>query len=97
MLNKMSMLLAGVALAVTAGAANADSYNHDRHDARVNTAVAIDLGGIAIGYNDGYWDTGHHWHHWRNKDQMRNYRTHYSGNYHARNHTYYPDNGWHGR
>jgi len=92
MLNKMSILLAGAALAFTATAASADNFDH-RGD-RDHTVVGIDLGGIAFGFNDGYWDNGHHWHHWRNNSERRHYRSHNSGNWHAWNHDRDSNQGW---
>ena len=92
MLNKMSILLAGVALAMTAGAANADNFDHNRD--RGHTTVAVDLGGIAFGFNDGYWDNGHHWHHWRNRHEMRRYRGHNHDGWHDYNHDRDSNQGW---
>ena len=28
-------------------------------------SVGFDIGNVAIGYSDGYYDGAHHWHHWR--------------------------------
>jgi hypothetical protein len=36
--------------------------------------VGIGGGGIAFGYGDGYWDRGHQWHSWENKDAADRYR-----------------------
>lgn len=37
--------------------------------AQVGVTVSIP-GNIAFGFSDGYWDQSHHWHRWRNHDQM---------------------------
>ena len=96
MLNKMSLLLAAAAVALSAGAASADHYydNNRHHDGR--GAVAIDFGTVAFGYNDGYWDTGHQWHNWRNRGDYSNYRSH-GQNFHGWNHNRDHDNGWRNR
>ena len=95
MLNKMSMLLATVTIALTAGAANADDFDRG-HDHGNRSNVVIDLGAVAFGYNDGYWDNGHHWHKWRHRSDYRYYRDH-GQNYHSWNHDRDNDNGWHQR
>lgn len=33
--------------------------------------VGFRIGDVAIGYNDGYWDNHHHWHHWRAGEMER--------------------------
>lgn len=101
MLNKMSLLLAAAAVALSAGAASADHYDHynnhyNGHYRHGGNAVAIDFGTVAFGYNDGYWDTGHRWHNWGNRSDYNNYRSH-GQNFHGWNHNRDHDNGWRNR
>jgi len=101
MLNKTSMLLAVAAVAMSAGAANADYYhrNHHRHyghhygQNNPGAAVSILFGNIAFGYRDGYWDNGHQWHRWSQDRDYQDYRSHGSS-YHDWNHDRDRDNGW---
>ena len=40
-----------------------------------NVTVAVGPGGgIAFGYNDGYWDRAHNWHAWRNAEESAAWR-----------------------
>jgi len=98
MLNKMSLLLATAAISLCVGSAGAASLsfgnnNDHRHG---GSALSIDIGSVAFGYNDGYWDTGHHWHTWRNNAERTNYRSHGS-NFHGYNHDRDHNNGWRDR
>jgi hypothetical protein len=74
--------LAGATLA-TAGVASA-----------AGASVTLNLGDIAFGYNDGYWDHGHQWHQWQNKDDMQSYRTAQNNQFHDWKHSRDPDQGW---
>ena len=74
--------LAGVTLA-TAETAEA---------ARVG--VSLDIGNVAFGYQDGYWDQGHHWHAWRNRREANYYRHASGAEYHAWRHDRDADHGW---
>lgn len=62
--------------------------------ASAGIGISFDVGNVAFGYQDGYWDQNHHWHHWRNRHEARMYRNsagnHYSNYRHDRDH----DNGW---
>jgi hypothetical protein len=44
--------------------------------------VSLDFGDVAIGYRDGYWDSHHHWHHWRHSDDYRAYGRAHPDSYH---------------
>ncbi|HEY5336567.1 MAG TPA: hypothetical protein VIJ85_00055 [Rhizomicrobium sp.] len=93
MLNKMSMLLAATAVvALSAGTASAQ----DRHDNMRGDTVAVDFNNVAFGYQDGYWDTGHQWHHWAHNDDARLYRNHSGSHFHNWAHTRDSNNGWEG-
>jgi hypothetical protein len=49
-------------------------------------SVGFDLGNVAIGYSDGYYDNAHHWHAWRRHDDMMAYRNAHADNYHEWRH-----------
>lgn len=53
-----------------------------------NAAVGIqfDIGNVAIGYTDGYYDHDHHWHRWAHHADMDRWRHEHSGDYHAWRH-----------
>jgi hypothetical protein len=48
--------------------------------------IGVGIGNIALGYQDGYWDTGHHWHRWANQQQMRDYRNRAGNHFHNYSH-----------
>ena len=90
---RSSMQIALIALAVSGGslalvtpAMAADSVSV--------TTTTTGPGGIAFGYNDGYWDQGHTWHTWRNQEEMTTYRTANSTHYYEYKHDRDPDGGW---
>jgi hypothetical protein len=60
------------------------------------TAISVGVSGVAFGYRDGYWDTGHRWHRWSNNREYRNYRKHHAGNYRDFNHDHDGGDGWRG-
>jgi hypothetical protein len=41
---------------------------------------------VVIGYQDGYYDRSHNWHHWRNARDHRWYRAHYAQSYRGMRH-----------
>ena len=42
--------------------------------AKAAVTVGFDIGNVAIGYSDGYYDSGHHWHKWRHHADLDQYR-----------------------
>lgn len=44
--------------------------------------AGFDIGNVAIGYSDGYYDNAHHWHHWRHDADMDKYRQAHADSYH---------------
>jgi hypothetical protein len=60
-----------------------------------NVAVTVAPGGVAFGYSDGYWDQGHHWHVWQNKDQAARFRAENTAHYYSYKHDRDHDKGWH--
>jgi hypothetical protein len=59
-----------------------------------NVSVGIGGGGIAFGYNDGYWDRGHSWHEWKNHDEADHFRAENRDHYFDRKHDAEKDQGW---
>ena len=57
-------------------------------------AISFNSGNVAFGYQDGYWDRDHRWHHWRNQREARRYRAAYSSRYHHWRHDRDSDQGW---
>jgi hypothetical protein len=60
--------------------------------AQVN--VGVDVGGIAFGYTDGYWDRDHHWHAWRNRREAAEWRAQNRDHYYAMRHDRVDGHGW---
>ncbi len=58
--------------------------------------ISLDFGNVAFGYQDGYWDRGHRWHHWR-QGEMARYQAVNANHYYAWRHDRDPDHGWHDR
>jgi hypothetical protein len=50
--------------------------------------------GIAYGYSDGYWDQGHHWHQWRDRQQQEAWQKDNSGHFYDRAHDKEANGGW---
>jgi hypothetical protein len=61
----------------------------------VGIGVGIGPSDVAFGYQDGYWDTGHRWHNWRNDQEMRDYRNAPNNKYNDWKHDRDRDHGWH--
>jgi hypothetical protein len=61
--------------------------------ARAGTSVFVDLGGIAFGYEDGYWDRDHRWHEWERREDWDRYRREYREHAYAWRHDHDGD-GW---
>jgi hypothetical protein len=57
--------------------------------------ISVGFGDIAYGYQDGYWDSGRHWHTWRNDQEMNDYRNYKGNHYNDYKHDRDSDNGWH--
>jgi hypothetical protein len=60
-----------------------------------NVTVGVGEGGIAFGYADGYWDRGHNWHGWRDRDEHDRWRAENREHYHGWKHDRDRDQGWH--
>lgn len=60
-----------------------------------NVSVAIGPGGgVAFGYEDGYWDRAHSWHAWRNAEEAAAWRRENAAHYYAWRHDRDHDMGW---
>jgi hypothetical protein len=60
-------------------------------------SLQFDIGNVAIGYNDGYWDRGHVWHAWEKPEYRETYRASRNAEYHEWRHDRDKDMGWHER
>ncbi len=65
--------------------------------ARSSVGIYLNTGSVAFAYRDGWWDKDHHFHHWKNRAEMRWYEKHHHDAYHDWNHDRDSDNGWHDR
>lgn len=63
-------------------------------EARARVGVVLNLGDIAFGYNDGYWDRDHRWHRWHNPQERYRYRVYYREHYYDRDHDRDRNYGW---
>jgi hypothetical protein len=59
-----------------------------------NVTVAVSPGGIAFGYNDGYWDRGHNWHDWKNREEAARFQQENRDHYYEYKHDRDRDGGW---
>ncbi|MEJ1968640.1 MAG: hypothetical protein WDN03_08440 [Rhizomicrobium sp.] len=84
--------LAFVATANAQGDRNSMSNNAGRDMA--TPGVSVEFGNVAYGYNDGYWDNGHTWHHWNNDAESQRYRLQSPANYHDWHHDRDSNQGW---
>ena len=69
-------------------------YRAEAWHAQPASLIAVDVGGIAFGYRDGYWDTGHQWHRWQHSNDSRAYRDRSGSHYYDGNHDRYSHDGW---
>jgi hypothetical protein len=60
-----------------------------------SVSVGINLGGIAFGFTDGYWDRDHHWHRWENARQAAAFRAQFHDHYYGWRHDRDEGQGWH--
>jgi hypothetical protein len=72
----------------------APSFYTNRAIAADNVTVGIGNGGIAFGYSDGYWDRGHKWHNWENREAAERFRSENREHYYERTHDRDRDEGW---
>jgi len=56
--------------------------------------ISINVGDVAFGYQDGYWDRAHMWHRWRNDAEMQYYIAAPGSQYNAWRHDRDADMGW---
>ena len=55
---------------------------------------SFDVGNVRLGYTDGYWDTKHQWHNWKNADESHKFQEKYKDRYVSDSHTKYKNEGW---
>jgi hypothetical protein len=73
---KSAIIAASLACASLAGTAGASAA----------VGVTFDIGNVALGYSDGYWDNNHHWHKWAHRADMLRYQKEHHENYHSWRH-----------
>ena len=71
------IILAAMAISTIAIAANAPVASA--------ATIGFNIGGVALGYSDGYWDQGHRWHHWR-RGELERFRHERANDYHGWRH-----------
>jgi hypothetical protein len=54
--------------------------------AQAAVTVRFDMGHVAMGYTNGYYDHDHHWHRWRHHADLEQYRTAHGDSYHEWRH-----------
>ncbi len=59
-----------------------------------DVTVGVGHGGIAFGYQDGYWDRTRNWHAWQNAQEHERYREANRDHYYAWHHERDGDKGW---
>jgi hypothetical protein len=70
----IAMAVAGAAL-VGGGTANA-----------ANVRARFDIGNVAVGFSDGYYDNDHNFHRWARSSDARRYRVAHKEQYHTWRH-----------
>ena len=63
--------------------------------AHADVSVTFDSGGVAYGYNDGFWDRQHAWHPWPTANAQREWRERNREHYYDWRHDRDRDMGWH--
>jgi hypothetical protein len=82
---KVALIALGLACASFATASTASA---------ADVGVSINLGDVAFGYQDGYWDSHHKWHKWR-RGEVEQYKAAPDNHYNDWKHTRDKDKGWH--
>ena len=54
--------------------------------ANAAVTVGFDIGNVALGYSDGYYDNDHHFHRWAHRADMNAWRSAHGEGYHAWRH-----------
>ena len=65
--------------------------------AHAAVGISFNLGDVAIGYTDGYWDHDHNWHKWQSTKHRQAYQHADGAEYHGTRHTRVANQGWHER
>jgi hypothetical protein len=68
--------------AVVAAATCTAAFTVAVQPALAGIGVSLDFGDVAIGYHDGYYDSAHHWHHWRHPNDWQAYGRAHPEHYH---------------
>ena len=78
MYNPAKIMAITIALAATPFAAGGS--------ANAAVGVSFDIGNVAVGYSDGYYDNDHHWHRWAHHADATHYRAAHADQYHTWRH-----------
>ncbi|HTW36555.1 MAG TPA: hypothetical protein VMD53_18195 [Rhizomicrobium sp.] len=54
--------------------------------ALAQVGISLNFGDVAVGYQDGYYDSHHHWHHWAHPNDYQAYSRAHPEHYHAYTH-----------
>ena len=54
--------------------------------AHATVGIQFNIGNVAIGYTDGYYDRDHHWHRWAHNGDMERWRHDHESDWHAWRH-----------
>ncbi len=85
-----TLAAAGIAVALTGAAFGTSRI-------ALADSVSFNVGDVAIGYSDGYWDRGHTWHTWAQPEHRAAYQAAKNAEFHEWNHDRDKDMGWHER
>jgi hypothetical protein len=88
---RMSFKAALAAVAIVTGASLAAGVPAKADNLSVQVQPG---GGVAFGYNDGYWDQGHQWHGWKNTQEQTQFRQANNTHFYAWKHDRDSDKGW---
>lgn len=50
--------------------------------ARAAVGISFDIGNVAVGYSDGYYDHDHHWHRWAHHADMQRWQHEHASDWH---------------
>lgn len=62
--------------------------------AQAQVSVGFNVGNVAFGFSDGYWDRGHVWHPWPSPAAHRSFRARHPAHFRPHPHTRYRNAGW---
>lgn len=84
----------GCVTALVLGAALMGSVVTETPATAAEVTVGVSPGGIAFGYQDGYWDRQRNWHAWQSHEEHERWRHANRAHYYAWHHDRDHDHGW---